>query len=176
MKFDELNTLVRAKIADLTKEKREADTLYLEDEIEDLLIYCWTVGNRNANDWLDISLTPKVKDIQESVYRKTDGKTFKDRLKDKDTDIARLVETETHRVYNEALYKTAKDSGLKISKKWKTMEDERVRDSHWVLDGVEIPFEERFYTLDGDSALYPGGFSNPENVVNCRCYIELKPL
>ena len=75
--------------------------------------------------------------------------------------------------YSEALLETADKSGKKFLKKWQTMEDDRVRDTHDYLQGVVVDRDERFYTFDGDSARYPGDFGLPENNVNCRCYVEL---
>lgn len=61
----------------------------------------------------------------------------------------------------------------KLGKQWRTMEDERVRDTHTYLDGVKTAADERFYTYDGDSARFPGDFSTAQNNVNCRCWIDI---
>jgi hypothetical protein len=52
------------------------------------------------------------------------------------------------------------------------MDDDRVRDTHMFLEGVEVPMGERFYTFDGDSAMIPGDFALPENNINCRCTLS----
>jgi uncharacterized protein with gpF-like domain len=59
------------------------------------------------------------------------------------------------------------------AKRWRTMNDDRVRDTHDYLEGMVVPFSERFYSYDGDSAEYPGGFALPENNINCRCVVEV---
>jgi hypothetical protein len=53
------------------------------------------------------------------------------------------------------------------------MQDDRVRDTHDYLEGMVVPFSSRFYTYDGDSADYPGGFTLPENNIGCRCVVEV---
>ena len=58
-------------------------------------------------------------------------------------------------------------------KTWETMKDDRVRDEHQYLDGVSVGINDRFYTDDGDSAMYPGDFENPALNINCRCYVVL---
>ena len=63
----------------------------------------------------------------------------------------------------------------KFGKQWRTMEDERVRDTHVYLDGVKAASDERFYTYDGDSARFPGDFSKAQNNINCRCWIDIVP-
>ena len=106
------------------------------------------------------------------------GKTFRDRIMDEDTaeEILRLIDTEAHRDYNAGAYNAAKASGIAgLRKKWFTMRDDRVRDSHRYLEGVEVGLDDAFYTDDGDSAMYPGGFSLPEHNVNCRCTVTIVP-
>lgn len=51
------------------------------------------------------------------------------------------------------------------------MEDDKVRDTHDYLEGMSVGIDEEFYTYDGDHALYPGGFENAQNNVNCRCFL-----
>ena len=52
------------------------------------------------------------------------------------------------------------------------MMDERVRDTHYPLEGVTIDMDDDFYTFDGDFASEPGAFMLPENNINCRCYLQ----
>ena len=53
------------------------------------------------------------------------------------------------------------------------MGDERVRDTHSPLEGITVGLNDLFYTWDGDAAMAPGGFTLPQNNVNCRCWITL---
>lgn len=88
-----------------------------------------------------------------------------------DEAIARVIETEAHRMYNSGGRNRAVEAGAKY-KKWVTMGDEKVRTSHSYIDGVNIPIDDKFYTYDGDSALMPGGFEDAANNVNCRCWLN----
>ena len=91
--------------------------------------------------------------------------------------IVRIVSTETTRVFNgggeDAGEEAERLTGRNAEKTWFTMEDERVRMTHQFLNGTTIPLREKFWTIDGDSAPYPGMFALPQNNVNCRCYVEI---
>ena len=114
----------------------------------------------------------------ETVDLEIDGKTFRDRIMDENTaeEILRVIDTEAHRDYNAGAYNAAVASGLSgLRKKWVTMNDDRVRDTHDYLEGMTVDINDRFYTYDGDSAMYPGDFDDPSNNVNCRCGIAIVP-
>ena len=104
--------------------------------------------------------------------------------------ILKVAETETTRVLNESEQAaaeqaeeeeaeratepsapTAPQGPRKTVKTWRTKKDERVRDTHRFLEGVTIPIDQRFWTIDGDSAMTPGGFTLASNCVNCRCFL-----
>lgn len=90
--------------------------------------------------------------------------------------IQRLLETEYHRIFDTACHDMAetmeKKTGRKVYKTWQTQKDDRVRDSHVYLQGQTVGLDEEFYTYDGKHALYPSGFNDPEEDVNCRCYLS----
>ena len=90
-------------------------------------------------------------------------------------DIRRIAETDATRIYNQGAVDAVVANGLQgsTSKRWRTMMDDRVRDTHDYLEGMVVPFSERFYTYDGDSAEFPGGFNLPENNIGCRCVVEV---
>ena len=96
------------------------------------------------------------------------GKTDYDAIAN---DLVRIVETESHRIANEAALKTAGKAGATY-KKWVTMNDEKVRTSHSFLEGQIVPYDADFYTDDGDHARAPGLFTLPENNINCRCELQ----
>ena len=86
--------------------------------------------------------------------------------------IKRVVDTEYHRMANAGAYDTAvaiNKTGKTIYKRWDTMLDEKVRSTHLYLEGDRVPLDRAFFTFDGDSAMYPGGFTLASNNVNCRC-------
>ena len=130
-------------------------------------------------------------DMNRAVFRVIADKTWEQRVSeylDDETgtvdDIIRVVDTDMNRIYNDSILNVGEraedeepeDGGPAkptVMKTWQTMLDDRVRDTHEYLEGMTIPVNRRFYTYDGDSARYPGDFSNPANVINCRCRISL---
>lgn len=86
----------------------------------------------------------------------------------------RIARTETTRVENSAHQEVANESarqGFNVWKKWVATDDERTRDAHRDMDGVEVPYDEPF-VVDGEEMMYPGDTSlgaSAGNVINCRC-------
>ena len=120
---------------------------------------------------------PRDDYIELLIFISYDGKDPFDLLeeayKDKDkTRIQTIFDNEYHRIYNAGAYDYGKEHYK--TKKWVTAGDDLVRETHDYLEGIEIPVDAEFITYDGDSALYPGGFSNASNNVNCRCILEYK--
>ena len=66
--------------------------------------------------------------------------------------------------------------GSPLAKTWVTMMDDKVRDTHQYLEGMTVPLDDEFYTYDGDHAQAPGGFTKPENCVNCRCQLDISVM
>lgn len=151
-----------------------------DDIIEDLLgmlIMAYERGHRDVNEMLETDLPVDDKRMYEVIYHMIDGKTFEDRARThiREEDPGRLIglaESEYHRVYNASGNDAAETSGLAVTKTWVTMVDDRVRETHDFLEGVTVPLAERFYTIDGDSARYPGDFMNAENNCSCRCLLK----
>lgn len=138
-----------------------------------------------------------VDDMNKSVFKDIAGKDWQQRVSeyyDSDSgtidDVIRVVDTDMNRVYNDSVLDVgekanagrvewsnedlpAPDTKDRVMKTWQTMLDNRVRDTHEYLEGMTVPVGRRFYTYDGDSARYPGDFSNPANSINCRCRISL---
>lgn len=176
-KWDELE-LIRsearvmwAKPPDEKQRKRFCDWL------EFVLCHVYAWGWQGVEDILG-EIRVEVNGDLETVNMEIAGETFRDRIMDKQTadEVIRVIDTEAVRDYNTGAYNAAKASGIpNLHKKWLTMMDDRVRDSHRYLEGVEVGIDDLFYTDDGDSALYPGGFSLPENNVNCRCSVIVVP-
>lgn len=175
--FDNINRLSRDIFSEIYAEgfKNDNDTVEeVEDEIEDLIIMAYIFGNDDANRELNTSVEVNNEKLIKAMDKKIKNKTWSDRVKDAATidDIYRICDTEVHRLYNTGKYDTAEDTGKKVGKRWQTQLDDKVRESHEFIESVTVPLNERFYTFDGDSALFPGEFSLPENNVNCRCYIQ----
>lgn len=174
--FDELNTLIS-----------QAELSEVKELTETMLLLAYKRGVEDTEDDLDYFFDNEliIDEMAKSINKKIDGQTWQDRIEKIVNEVSfggdaagiqKIAETEYHRVYNEASIATAeriqKDSGKPVMKKWVTVKDDKVRATHEPLEGIEKPLNEKFYTIDGDEALAPGGFSKAENVVNCRCTLE----
>ena len=176
--MDELNRVdseIRERFGDESLQKRDKrDEEDIIDELLDLFLLAYAMGNSVTNDSLSSNYEPTVDDVIKVVDAKVAGKTWRERVEDyfssggTGADIARIADTEMHRIANTAALDTAKRAGA-TSKTWVTMADERVRDSHQYLESVTVGIDDDFYTYDGDHASAPGLFELAENNVNCRC-------
>ena len=147
------------------------------DWLEFILCHVYAYGWQGVEDILGRIYVDWNGDL-DTVNLEIAGKTFRDRVMDATTaeEVLRVIDTEATRDYNAGAYNAAKASGVSgLRKRWYTMRDDRVRDTHDYLEGMEVGLDDAFYTYDGDSAMYPGGFSLPENNVNCRCSVAIVP-
>ena len=142
------------------------------DSILDLLIMAYILGVNDVSRSLHGDFKADKDKMSESVYKSIEGKTWEERLKDALTEdeVKRIVVTEAHRVFSDGQWDTAE--GKATHKTWVTMDDDRVRETHWYLEGLKVKVNEYFYTLDGDYALRPYDFMEASNNINCRCYLE----
>ena len=157
----------------LNDEERAADS----DIIEELIIL--NIDGKNLYDRIDeyyavavANNTPETENNEiEALQGKIRAIPEENATITPDEAILRVVETESHRLYNSGSRDRAVVAGAK-TKEWMTMGDEKVRDSHSYIEGNKIGIDDKFYTYDGDSALMPGGFDLAENNVNCRCWLN----
>lgn len=184
MPFDELNilkTVVENIMAEENAEERRKYRGYLFDEIAELLILSYVFGTDAANSMLDTDYPILEKEVFSSLNKEIAGKDWKERVSEyletgTAEDIMRVVTTDAHRIYNEALWnvgQAALDDGILVFKEWECMMLPTSRDTHVYLQGEAVPLGEDFYTYDGDYAPHPGAFMFPENNVNCLCRIKL---
>lgn len=177
--FDELNafkTEIEQRFPDkqLQKQGKNANEEDIVDELLDLFLLAYAMGNSVTNDNLSSSYEPSLDEVMKTVDAEVAGKTWRQRVEDyfanggNVDDIVRIAETETHRIANSAAITTARRAGAK-KKTWVTMLDEKVRDTHSYLESVSVGIDDDFYTFDGDHAPAPGMFELAENNVNCRC-------
>lgn len=198
--FDELKnirTTLREMFASGTPDTSDTQRGYvprkrLEDTIFELITMGYVYGITVAGLDLETDLPVDAERMRETANRPTKGEDFRQRITNHieayergETDeeqlierIAVVAETETHRAINDGELDAGQEyerthPNVTLFKRWRTMMDDRVRDTHDFLEGATVPLDARFYTFDGDSALKPGGFMLPENNVNCRCDIEL---
>lgn len=182
-KFDEINAISKQMYDDyISGKKTESET---ESDFEDFLLYAYSIGFLMGAEDIgaskDQSASPISQQVKDAIDRKFEGITAKQRLKDHllnrdgSSSIERLMKTEWHRMTNEGIDGFGKLYGNQnMTKRWVTMLDDKVRDTHDYLEGAEVPFNEDFYTYNGDHAPFPGMFGVPEEDVNCRCIVELR--
>lgn len=177
--FDEINSLVLEKIDGA---ETQDDVV---DGVLDILISAYLLGAEAVEDMLDYRLDTN-KDLSlmnEVIYKPIEGKTFEDRVREyaengSIAEIQVVATTEAHRIFSTSADNTAlaieKDSKREVGKGWQTMADNAVRETHNYLEDKIVPLDEKFYTYDGDSAYYPGGFEKAENNIGCRCWLEYR--
>lgn len=104
----------------------------------------------------------------------TMANNLKDRFGKDLKNITTIARTEAARVQEFTKFETMRAINKKVDlvKTWKTMSDERVRDSHMSMDGVSVRFDEEFVLPSGATCLYPKSSGDPAEDINCRCYLE----
>ena len=132
----------------------------------------YVFGTKDVSESLKEEIKPDTDKMNESVYKKIEGKTWVERIGEATTqeELERIFVTESHRCFSDGQWDSAE--GRATHKTWVTREDERVRDTHWYIDGLTVGIDEYFYTLDGDRAMRPYGFELASNNINCRCYLK----
>lgn len=86
---------------------------------------------------------------------------------------ARTAVTSAENGGRQASYEHAAAMGVQVRKRWIATKDNRTRDSHAAMDGVEIGYAEAFSTPLGSQMLYPGDTNGkPADLYNCRCTVS----
>lgn len=144
------------------------------DYLEYVLCLVYAYGWHDAEETVGIVPFPDGKDT-ETVNLEIEDKTFRERITEDSSyeEVLRIIDTEAHRDYNTGVYDAAKGSGANVRKMWNTMLDDKVRETHRYLEGIEIGIDDLFYSESGASALYPGGFGDPTEDIGCRCFVTL---
>lgn len=161
------------------KSRKDRDDIL--DELFELYLLAYSNGATATNTELGTDDMPSVEAVDAAVNQRVAGETWRERVdgyyESGGTlyDIVRIAETDATRIYNQGAVDAVRANGMQDSaqKRWCTMQDDRVRDTHEYLEGMVVPFGARFFTYDNDSAEFPGGFSLPENNINCRCVVEV---
>ena len=137
--IDEINALedkLKPHFNDEGKIKSRQDAEDILDEMLDLFLLSYAMGV----DSVGVE-PPPLETVEETLYKRIDGKTWVDRVWDYYDnggtlyDIARIASTEAHRDTNAAAYDAAKAAG-KTTKVWHCMMLDTSRDDHIWLDGV----------------------------------------
>lgn len=179
--FDELHVMAATMLEEYTEEE-------IVENILNILRVAYIRGAQKACEdldweWEDYLLFGDEDWEQEVILKEIKGKNVIDRIREhvqaNDPDkLAVVIDTEYHRDFNTGElnmgFYVDKNRVTRVKKRWITMGDDKVRDTHSYLEGMEVNIDEKFYTFDGDSALSPGDFTLAENNINCRCIIQLK--
>lgn len=120
------------------------------------------------------------KTLKEGLSQGSTYKEMSDRLTETlNKDVVqpmRIIRTEGARVHAstqmQAFDKMA-EKGLKMTKKWVTAKDERVRDMHRQMDGVVVPYEEDFTLPDGTKTKMPHLSGVAKHDIHCRCIVTI---
>ena len=188
MFFDELDAFLdgfRTRYIDRSEANPPKVDEDIIDELLDLYLLAFYEGSKDAAKELMIDIEPSVKEAERVINEPVDGKTYKERVRDYLSGnmgettgtpaeaIARVAETDSVRIYNESKLNAAMENGA-TEKTWHTMGDERVRDTHVLLDGVTVPIDGYFYTYTGAKAQAPTKFGDAAEDVGCRCWLTVK--
>ena len=184
--FDEINALKGRLTVYFGEDGRVREKKYLNDiidELWDLFMLAYLNGFNATIGEMGKDAEPSTGAMYNAIFFPVAGETWRDRVKNYVEnggtlyDIIRIAETDATRIYNQGALDAAKaiDAEDTAYKRWCTMLDDRVRDTHDYLEGMVVPVNDDFYTFDGDHAPAPGMFSLPENNINCRCVIEVIP-
>ena len=179
--WDELNMLresVPQLMEDYRKKKDRAVADRWCDYMEFVLCLVYAYGWKDAEEI--VGIVPFKDGLDDKcVNLDIKGETFRDRVltqlaEDSPDGVLRIIDTEAHRDYNTGVLDSGRESGISgLGKQYHTMKDGKVRETHDYLEGMVVGIDDYFWTFDGDSALAPGGFEDPQNNVNCRCWITL---
>ena len=157
-----------------TKDFRARVELFI-DEVEELLEMDYMLGTQDASVQIGVEISPDYEQIKAAVNKKIDGKDYRDRIAEyfesgTPYDIARVISTDAHRVYNEAMFEGAKAAGA-TTKTWNCMMLPTSRDTHQYLDGTTVPIDAEFYNYRGESTMYPGQWGIADQDINCLCWL-----
>ena len=82
---------------------------------------------------------------------------------------ARTIMTSAQNGGRQQVAEDAEAIGINLTKVWVATLDDRTRDSHAEMDGVEVPVDEPF-DVNGSELMYPADPNgDPAEVYNCRC-------
>lgn len=104
------------------------------------------------------------------------SKRLKKELEVSTSKATQIIRTEGHRVQAQAKIDTLDsiaDQGVKMTKRWLSSKDERVRSQHAAMDGVTVDYEKDFILPDGARGKAPGLTGEAHHDINCRCIITV---
>lgn len=173
--WDEINALeAKAETAQTRYQNGDKDAVgSFIDEVTELFEMDYMLGVQDASMQIGRSIDPDYRQLADALTEKIDGKDYTERITDyikggTPYDIARVVATDAHRIYNRAMFDGAKKGGA-TKKTWNCMMLPTSRDTHIYLDGTTVDIDAEFYSFRGGSTLYPGQWGIAEEDINCLC-------
>ena len=170
---------------DYTEQANEAilDAMYLIDTMRDYSAVDYSAVKDQLEDqmlgviasfvMLDDYLRTYASDFSQNFVDATQRHEDQDWYLSEDRALFN-AENSANDTINYKEYKKAIEEG-KTHKKWISKNDPKVRHTHMMVDGEEIPIEETFVV--GDALMrfpkdYELAFDAPQETVNCRCRIK----
>jgi len=183
--FDEINALTSTSFHSVsdTETNMTSRVKRIADDVLSMLIKAYRDGIEATEEMLAFDLSVDTDLMYAAIFERIDGKTFEDRVAAHVqagdlSGLQTLTESEYHRIFNAAeedgAHEFQRERGLGVSKKWVTVKDAKVRETHEYLEGTSVGLDEEFYTFDGDHATRPGKFTKAENNVHCRCVLKFE--
>ena len=178
MPFDELNAL-KATLPqhfENGKIRSEQDYEDILDEMLDLFLLAYASGVAATNVDMNADYQPDIDTVMDTVDKEVAGETWRDRMAKiyenggTEADVARIIETETHRDSNEAAFVTARANGA-TEKTWHCLMLPTSRDSHVFLNGVTVPIDGEFYSINGGTTQFPGEWGIADEDCGCLCFL-----
>lgn len=179
-------TKTYSETSDEENQRREIENFldFIEDELLGSIELGVTSANEDLMSQFDANYLLDDEVRRNLIFEEVAGSTWVERVLNlvsngevTGSKVNRIVETESHRIINNVKYIVgsveADRTGIPVYKEWATQRDDKVRETHNYLEGSKVKLNEPFVTIGGDSALYPGGFTDAENNVNCRCIVKL---
>jgi len=168
--------LIRADELNVLKGNLERSRADIDAVIEmalDWLLLAYADGKSDAEVQLGGQTEAGIDHVIGVISEEIGGKNVFQRINeymelDEVEDLVMLLSNERQRVYNTASFETATELGAK-TKTWHCMKLPTSRDTHIYLDGITKPMGEYFYTYNGNAALYPQGFDEASEDINCLC-------
>lgn len=162
--------------------RKEKSIRAIKKDIDVAEILDETVAGRNwkertkhlsANTAYDI-ITEVRKGIDQGDSFHDMAKAIKKKMGEYNGRPITIAKTETHRVIETTKFKAMESVSKQVPqlKVWRTVSDERVRDSHKAMEGQTVKLDEEFTLPSGAKTMYPGQSGIAAEDINCRCFVE----
>ena len=130
---------------------------------------------RNQNK-MDFDVSQKLENsLQENKTATQTKKEVKSVYDDDFTNAIVIAEAKGHRIAEEGKKALADETitiEIEVTKTWESMEDDKVRPAHDLLNGTTIPLDDDFVSENGGQGKAPGQMGTASDDINCRCFLS----